>query len=356
MQQIFRVQALQHCRGRKKKERGFLARLGIMSGRMKVSLIFTVLNEERSLPAMLDALATQTRQPDEVVVCDGGSRDGTLELLRAEQRLPLRIIEAPGANISRGRNIAIDAATHEVVACTDGGTRAHPEWLARLVAPFEAPSGGPHAVGGFFAADFETVFELAMSATVLPAAADIRAERFLPSSRSVAFTKSAWRAAGGYPEWLDYCEDLVFDFALRKQGALVFEPRALVYFRPRGSLRSFFKQYYLYARGDGKASLWLKRHLIRYAIYLLALPALAVGVVAGSWPLNAAAALALLAGGAVYCGAPVRRLRSLWRGRSAAQKVQALALLPVIRAVGDAAKMLGYPAGVLWRLRRAAQA
>ncbi len=329
-----------------------------MCGRMKVSLIFTVLNEERSLPAMLDALAAQTRQPDEVVVCDGGSRDGTLALLRVERRLPLRVIEAPGANISRGRNIAIDAATHDVVACTDGGTRAHPEWLARLMAPFDALPGAPpapHAVGGFFAADFDTVFELAMSATVLPAAVDVQATSFLPSSRSVAFTKAAWRAAGGYPEWLDYCEDLVFDFALRTQGALAFAPQALVYFRPRSSLRAFFKQYYLYARGDGKANLWLKRHLIRYGIYLLAFPALLIGLGAGPWPLNAASALALLTGGAVYCGAPIRRLRSLWSGRNAVEKAQALALLPVIRAVGDLAKMLGYPVGVLWRLRRSAQ-
>ena len=42
---------------------------------------------------------------------------------------------------------------------------------------------------------------------------------FLPSSRSVAFRKAAWAAVGGYPEWLDYCEDLVFDLSLRERGA-----------------------------------------------------------------------------------------------------------------------------------------
>ena len=50
-----------------------------------------------------------------------------------------------------------------------------------------------------------------------------------------------------YPEWLDYCEDLLFDFAIRAQcGGFSFAPNAIVYFRPRGSLRSFYKQYYLY--------------------------------------------------------------------------------------------------------------
>ena len=77
---------------------------------------------------------------------------------------------------------------------------------------------------------------------------------------------------GGYPEWLDYCEDLVFDLALQQSGArFAFAPRAIAWFRPRGSLAAFFRQYYRYARGDGKADLWRARHAIRYAVYLGAL-------------------------------------------------------------------------------------
>ena len=61
-------------------------------------------------------------------------------------------------------------------------------------------------------------------------------ERFLPSSRSVAFLKADWAACDGYPEWLDYCEDLVYDLALRERyGQFAFAPRALVHFRPRSS-------------------------------------------------------------------------------------------------------------------------
>ena len=49
----------------------------------------TVKDEADSIQRLLDSLAAQTLQPDEVVVCDGGSTDGTVELLRAEKRLPL---------------------------------------------------------------------------------------------------------------------------------------------------------------------------------------------------------------------------------------------------------------------------
>ena len=77
---------------------------------MLVSVISTVLDEAESLPRLLDSLAVQTRVPDEVIVCDGGSTDGTLQLLEAESRFPLRVVQQPGANISQGRNVAIEAA------------------------------------------------------------------------------------------------------------------------------------------------------------------------------------------------------------------------------------------------------
>lgn len=325
---------------------------------MGVSVILTVLNEAAALPHLLDSLAAQTRPPDEVVACDGGSRDDTVAVLRAERRFTLRVIEAPGANISRGRNVAIAAATHEIIACTDAGVRLDPRWLENLTRPWildfvESQSGNPRWVGGFFVPDPHNTFEVAMGATVLPALGDIKPDRFLPSSRSVAFCKSAWEEVGGYPEWLDYCEDLIFDLSLRAAfGRCAFAPDALVYFRPRSSLRAFFKQYYLYARGDGKANLWLKRHLVRYATYLAALPLLMAGMLALPGPGAFACAALLALGGAAYMRAPFRHLMASWQSLPTGGRLRAALFVPVIRVTGDIAKMIGYPAGVWWRLRR----
>jgi len=335
----------------------------------RISLIFTVLNESGSLPALLDSIASQTRPPDEVIACDGGSADDTVRLLRAETRFPLRVIEAPGANISRGRNIAIAAAACEIIACTDAGVRLEPRWLAAITEPLRGDdrlitddgqassvAGRPSWAAGFFAPDPRpgNAFDIAMSATVLPERSDVDPARFLPSSRSVAYLKTAWQEAGGYPEWLDYCEDLVFDLALRARfGPPAFVPEAVAHFRPRTSLKSFFKQYYLYARGDGKAGLWLKRHAIRYATYLVALPALLAGMVAlPDLAARIACALLLILGIAAYLRAPYRRLSRSWKALPPWGKVTAALHVPIIRVAGDAAKMIGYPAGVWWRWTR----
>jgi len=318
---------------------------------MKISVIATVLNEGPAICRLLDSLVAQTRQPDEVVIVDGGSTDDTLAILQgyADQgRLPLRVLVEPGANISRGRNVAIAAASGDLIASTDAGVWLAPEWLAELMTPFESQPP-PQVVAGFFVPDAHSVFEIAMGATVLPTLDDIDPNRFLPSSRSIAFRRSAWEASGGYPEWLDFCEDLIFDFRLRDlYQPFVFAPRAVAYFRPRGSLRSFYKQYYHYARGDGKADLWRKRHAVRYLTYLVAGPLLFVlGWQVSPWWWVAGIGLAAIGMFAM----PYRRLLPMLHPMGWGERIQAILWVPVIRITGDVAKMLGYPIGWLWRIR-----
>jgi hypothetical protein len=162
----------------------------------------------------------------------------------------------------------------------------------------------------------------------------------------VAFTKQVWQRAGGYPEWLDYCEDVVFDLAVLAQGErFVWAPQAVAHFRPRPSLAAFFRQYFRYARGDGKANLWLQRHLLRYGVYMCGLAGLALT------PRFPALFLVLAVVGLAYLAAPVRRLAPWLQGQPNDRWAAALALVPVIRFTGDVAKMAGYPVGVWWRLR-----
>jgi glycosyltransferase involved in cell wall biosynthesis len=314
---------------------------------MRVSVILTVLNEAASIHSLLDSLLAQSRPADEVVVADGGSRDGTLAALAAYAgRLPLTVIQAPGANISQGRNAAIRASQGDVIVVTDAGVRCQPDWLACLTEPLQQPA--VMAVAGFFCPDPHTVLETAMGATVLPEARDVNPETYLPSSRSVAFRREVWERVGGYPEWLDFSEDVIFDLNVRAHfGPFEFVPQALVNFRPRGSLRALARQYYLYARGDGKANLFPRLHAIRYFAYLIAAPLLVYAA------LNVSPWLWLLAvlAGLAYIRLPLRRLAPYFSRLSPIERLQAVAYVPLIRITGDLAKMLGYPAGVLWRIR-----
>ncbi len=313
-----------------------------------ISLILTVKDEAASLPAFFESLDAQTVQPGEVILVDGGSSDETLDVARSwKTSLPFIIVSEPGANISRGRNIALRRATGSIVAVTDAGTRLRPDWLEKLVEPFQRrESQQPDVVAGFFETDAEDAFSIALAATTLPDIDEIEPDQFLPSSRSVAFRRSLFETGLKYPEWLDYCEDLVFDLKLKRAEArFEFAPGAVVDFAPRPSARTHWQQYYRYARGDGKAGLFSQRHAMRYATYLGVLP----------WAVRRRDGMAMIvlgAGGIWYLAKPFRRLLRRQGSMPPGGLVRSALMIPGLRVLGDLAKMVGYPVGVWWRFRR----
>ena len=269
----------------------------------------------------------------------------------AEQPFAVRVREAPGANISRGRNLAIELASGPIIAVTDAGTRLEPQWLAALTAPF-AEVDPPDVVAGMFRGEAESAFQAAMTATVLPLPEEV-VEGALPAVEPIGCLP---QAGLGWPSVAirsgpTYCEDLLFDMALLAAGKrMALAREALVHFAPRHSLPSFWRQYRNYAMGDGQTSLFLRRHLLRYGTYLGLLPASALLAARVSrWSL-----LAVALGAAVYLRRPFLRLARITHGRPLKDRAIAACWVPVIRAWGDLAKMAGYPLGLSrgWRLRQ----
>ncbi len=306
---------------------------------MKVSLISTVKDCVEDVDAFLASLASQTRTPDEVVIVDGGSSDGTAERFSDADGISL-IVEA-GANIARGRNVALAAATHDVIAVTDADCVLEPAWLEELLKPMEA---GADVSMGYYEPIVDTFFDACMAAVNLPGdAAEIDESRFNPSGRSVAFRREAIDLVGGYPEWLAIGEDMWVDLRWRERGLdMRFAPQAIVRWRLRDGLDSTWRQYFRYARGDAQAGMHPERHALRFATYAGLGAALASR---RSWPKVLAAAGAL-----GYARAPVRR--ALRRLDAPGERALATLAVPALMALTDAAKMAGYMAGLADRVDR----
>ncbi len=232
-----------------------------------VSVITTVFNEGASIEAFLDSLIQQTRQADEIVVVDAGSTDGTLERLEAAAEIDprVKVIVEPG-NRSHGRNTAIENATHEIVACTDGGGLADPEWLEHLVAPF---ADGADWVAGFYRVEAPNVVDRCVGLTITYVIEEVDPSFFMPSGRSMAFTKTAWRATGGFPEEAEFGEDTLFDeMMLDADYRPVFAGDAVVAWQPPSGFEGLARTTFRWGRGDGAAHLrgdYYKRTLAAYA-------------------------------------------------------------------------------------------
>lgn len=313
------------------------------TNRTRVSLCATLLDEADSVDAWLDGILAQTRPPEEIVLCDGGSTDGTIARIgrRAARDPRIRLIVIADANVAEGRNAAIEAASGPTIAVTDAGTVADPEWLERLLAPLEMDPGFA-ASAGFYRPAGRNAFERILATVITPRRRDLPADGFPPSSRSVAFRKSWWEKVGGYPNWLRAGEDLVFDYRLREAGGrFAFAPDAIVSWYPRPGLREYFAKYRKYARGDGHGHLFSGRHAIRYGAY-------SAGLALAMRSRRSRLARALLFLGACL---HMRKFLSRVHGEKPLSgpggKMASYGLVPVIVVAGDVAKMIGYPQG-LW--------
>ena len=310
-----------------------------------ISVVVPVLDDREGMRALIAALSAQRRLPEECVVVDGGSSDGTIAVLEsASTPFPLRIISRPGRNIAAARNAGVTAARSEWVACTDAGCLPAPEWLAAL----DAERAKADFVSGVVDVEGATAFEQMLALTHYPSADELEAPpawirlshrlfgRGYVQDRSgggnLAFSKAVWQEVGGFPEKVYAGEDRAFTSAVMQAGfRMSRSPGALVRWRPPGSWSGSARMFYTYSRGDirvpGRA-----RHGVRVAAWVVA----AKGI-RSEWRVR----LAVGFGGLAYIALPLHRarhaglpLRDWWR-------------IPVLVAVKDLAQIAGAARGLL---------
>ena len=310
---------------------------------MKVSVIVPVRDEEDSIRELLDSLVAQTRAPDEIVITDGGSVDATPQIIDDYKKrgLPVNLIRASAALPGRGRNLAAAQARFEWLAFTDGGIRLAKDWLQGLVEK-AGEDDSIDIVYGSVEPVTDTFFtECAAIAYVPPPKPQedvIARPRFIASS---LLRREAWAKVKGFPEDLRSAEDLIFMDRLEKAGyRAVFEPKALVYWRLRSTLKTTFKRFLVYSLNNMRAGLfnqWQARILSRYAALLLILIAVLIFKPEWFWVPSALWVLMLIA----------RSIVSIWRNRkcypgSFSRNFRRSLMVIAILAVLDAAAIIGW--------------
>lgn len=252
------------------------------------SVVVTVFNEADSIVSLLDSLLNQQTPPSEIIVVDAGSTDSTPDLIHQmaiDSTVPIRVFHQPGLNRSAGRNFGINKASNEYIAVTDAGCEADRYWLAELAAGFNE---GTEAVAGFYLPVINQPIQQLFAQYVTVSPENFNQLTYLPSSRSLAFTKDLWKAVGKYPEHLETCEDLVFASKIKARGKMAVRYQALVYWRQADGLVGFYKQIQGYAKGDVEAGYWPHlKHIatvwLRYVLFLVFPPLFLLYLVYPLW-------------------------------------------------------------------------
>ena len=246
--------------------------------KIKTSLITTLYNEENNILKFLNSYKYQTKHANEFIIVDGGSNDGTLEIIekfiKDNKNLNIKLIVDTTCNkkyitgpIAKGRNVAIENAKYDIVTVTDAGCLLDKNWLKEIVKPFS--DNNIDVVSGWYEANITNEFQRIYSDIYMPNLKDLNKDNFLPSSRSIAFKKKCWEDVNGYATTTMTAEDTEFDLKMKQVGChFIFTSKALVYWDCPKSYDEALQKAEYYAQGDGEKKLYFIKFLIRNVLLI----------------------------------------------------------------------------------------
>ncbi len=233
-----------------------------------VSVVIPVYNSSGYIARTIESVLAQTHKPDEIIVVDNNSTDGTIEIIN---QYPVTLLQENEVQSSyAARNKGIDHARSEIIAFIDADCTATDNWLKEGVTALQSESAD--LAGGrveFFFSEKKTTAELYDSIHHLNIEASIRNTGSAPTAnlfvKTHVFKKtgvfSNYLKSGGDVQWTKKATDNGFP--------LIYAPKAIVK-HPTRKLKELLKK--SFRIGTGRAhlrrsqgfTLW---HEVPYSIY-----------------------------------------------------------------------------------------
>lgn len=235
---------------------------------MQISMICTVMNEEKFIRKFVESVIKQTKKPNELIIVDGGSTDETYDILKkySKKYSWIKVYQVPGLNIAEGRNYAIEHSKGDIIFTSDSSTCFENEWIEKIMDGFK--QGGDVVFGSYSIKPKNSVENYLISR--IPNWNKIDSDIFIPSNRNAAFKKEVWKKVGKFPSKIKRADDNVFHDKAHELGyKYVFIKDAVVYWYLNRNLKNMLKLAFLDSKSEGFLGIFLKRKI--YIIELVVL-------------------------------------------------------------------------------------
>jgi len=224
-----------------------------------VTVGLCVKNGAETIHTAIQSLCSQTYPPEdtELLVVDGNSRDGTLQIIRNNLTIDygsVRILQETGG-LGIARQMVVEQAAGKYIIWLDADMSLAPDYIEKQVKfmeqnPTVAIAGGKYSVhiGHGLAADLENIV-YAVDSTFNQRA---KASKYgyLPGAEGAIYRTSAVRAVGGFDTKINgAAEDTEMAYRVRANGWELAVTDEKFTESTRASWQSLWKQYVWYGRG-----------------------------------------------------------------------------------------------------------
>lgn len=246
-----------------------------------ISIVIPAKNAERTIKKCIDSILHLNYSNYEVMVINDGSADNTAKILVDYPNI--QILTTTGVGPAKAKNIGISQAKGEFVAFTDADCIVDTDWIVELLKGFinekivgvggSQKSPSDDSAFGKKVHDFLNTFGFVSG--YMKSASRMKLTNHNPSC-NVMYRKSILLELGGFLEGLWPGEDVELDYRIKKKnGFLMFNPKAIVYHYRPSDWRTFCKMMFRYGRAQGylvrKYGFFRKVHFVPIFLFILVL-------------------------------------------------------------------------------------
>jgi glycosyltransferase involved in cell wall biosynthesis len=211
--------------------------------KLELSIIVPTYNEKENICNILKALndQTTTRKDYEVIVVDGGSKDGTRDL--AQKCGADKIIMQKGEGIAGAKNDGADAAKGKILATMDADVIPPKTWIEILLKRFSRKKIVGLA-GVSASIEKDSISRLSLRLLALWARLCAAVGRPLLSGQGSAIRLDVFKKIGGFKPEFNMIHDVEIGMRARKYGKIDFDRNWIVYTSSRRIKKMGLRKYF----------------------------------------------------------------------------------------------------------------